>query len=357
MFARKSLKTLESWHQSRKRKPLILRGARQVGKSSLVSLFARLKNLNLIEINFETTFLESLKKSVIDIELVLQDLELTTGKKLNPQKDLIFLDEIQKCPNALLSLRYFYENKSEYAVIAAGSLLDFLLQDTEISFPVGRVDFLTLGPVSFSEFLKATKQDLLYEEFNKNLQKSSNVAHRLLMDQYRIFCAIGGMPESVQVYLDSKDFFAVRKIHRSILQTYKADFLKYAKKHEIFRCEKIFDYVPTHLGQKIKYTEIDSNEKARDLKKAIETLRYARVLYSVSHTNATAVPLQAFMDDTVFKLFFLDIGLSLTHAEEEFKNILHGESVLSGPMAEQYVAQHLAHLDPERECICIFCII
>lgn len=319
-----------------------------MGKSSLVKIFAAENKINLIEINFETTTLESLNEKVIDVDKILRDIELTIGRKINI-KDLLFFDEIQKNPNALLALRYFYEKKPDLAIIAAGSLLDFILQEADISFPVGRVDFLYLGPVSFSEFLKATKQDLLAEEFFKKLKDISAVTHRLLMEQYRLYCCIGGLPEAIQVYIDSDDLFAVRKTHRSLIQTYKADFLKYSKKHEIFRCDKVFDYVPTHLGQKVKYAEIDSNEKSRDLGKALKTLLYARVLQASYHTNATTVPLRAFMDETVFKLFFLDVGLALTHTEEDFKNIIHGETVLSGPIAEQFVNQHIAYLDSERD--------
>jgi hypothetical protein len=349
MFNRKSINDLLLWHKESKRKPLIVRGARQVGKSSLIKLFSQSAELNLIEINFENISIESLNDKIIDIEKIMRDIELKIGKKINFKNDLIFFDEIQKCPNALLSLRYFYEKKPEIAIIAAGSLLDFLLQDTDISFPVGRVDFFFVGPVSFLEFLRATKQDLLIDEYHKEWNEISETGNQLLMDQYRLYCCIGGMPEAVQTYIETRDLLVVRKIHRSILQTYKADFLKYAKKHEIFRCDKIFDYVPTHLGQKVKYVEIDSNEKSRDLKKAIQTLIYARILHAVNHTNATAVPLRAFMDENIFKLFFLDIGLTLTHTEEEFSNILHGNSILSGATAEQFIGQHLAHLDPKLD--------
>lgn len=349
MFYRKTIKKLETWYSQKKRKPLILRGARQVGKSSLVQLFSSQKGLNLVEINFEVTQLESLDEKVINIEHIVRDIELSIGRKLNPESDIIFFDEIQKNAQALVSLRYFYEKKPDLAVIAAGSLLDFLLHDESISFPVGRVEFLYIGTVSFSEFLSATKQDLLVEEYDKNLKKVSLKAHKLLMEQYRLYCCVGGMPEAVQTYIDHNDLFMVRKAHNSIIQTYKADFLKYAKKHEIFRCDKIFDYVPTHLGQKIKYSEIDSNEKSRDLSRAIKTLLYAQVLLASYHTNATAVPLRAFIDETVYKLYFLDIGLSLSHTVEEFKNILNGDSVLSGPIAEQYVNQHIAHLHSENE--------
>lgn len=349
MFYRKSIKNLESWYSQKKRKPLILRGARQVGKSSLVHLFAAQKSLKLIEINFEITQLESLAENVINIEKVIRDIELSIGRKLDPEADIIFFDEIQKSPQALVSLRYFFEKKPDLAVIAAGSLLDFLLHDESISFPVGRIEFLYIGTVSFTEFLLATNQELLAEEYDKNLKNISLKAHKLLLEQYRLYCCVGGLPEAVQTYIDSHDLFAVRKIHNSIIQTYKADFLKYAKKHEIFRCDKIFDYVPTHLGQKVKYSEIDSHEKSRDLSKAIRTLLYAQVLLASFHSNASAVPLRAFMDETVFKLYFLDIGLSLSHTAEEFKNIFNGDSVLSGPIAEQYVNQHIAHLHPENE--------
>lgn len=349
MFQRKSIQNLKLWYSAKKRKPLILRGARQVGKSSLVHLFAKENNLNVIEINFESKIIESLSKEIIEIDQILRDIELLISRKINPELDLIFFDEIQKSPQALLSLRYFYEKKPQIAIVAAGSLLDFLLYDTEISFPVGRVDFLYIGPVSFSEFLTALKNEILLEEFHQKLEKVSASAHKILLETYRLYCCVGGLPEAVQSYLDTNELLNVRKIHRSILQTYKADFLKYAKKHEIFRCDKIFNYVPSHLGQKVKYVEIDPHEKSRDLRNAIQTLIYSKVIMASYHTNATAVPLSAFKDENIFKLYFLDIGLSLTHMEEDFQNILHGESILSGPIAEQYINQHLSYLNPEKE--------
>jgi len=349
MFQRKSLQNLKQWYKDPKRKPLILRGARQVGKSSLIHLFCQEKSLNLIEVNFESQSIESLKKETIEINQVIRDIELLIDRKLNPEKDLIFFDEIQKSPQGLLSLRYFYEKKPQLAIIAAGSLLDFLLHDTELSFPVGRVEFLYIGPVSFSEFLFALNKETILEEYHKKLSSISETGHRMLLELYRVYSIVGGLPEAVQTYIERQDFFKVRKIHYSILQTYKADFLKYAKKHEIFRCDTIFNYVPAHLGQKVKYVEIDPHEKSRDLRQAIQTLLYAKVLMASYHTNATGIPLSAFKDETIFKLYFLDIGLSLTHMEEEFQNILHGDSILSGAMAEQYINQHLSYLNPEQE--------
>lgn len=349
MFQRKSLTNLRQWYKGSKRKPLILRGARQVGKSSLIQLFCKEQSLNLIEINFESQSLESLKKETIEIDPILRDIELLIDRKFNPDNDLIFFDEIQKSPQALLSLRYFYEKKPQIAIVAAGSLLDFLLQDSEISFPVGRVEFLHIGTVSFSEFLFAMNKEMLLEEYHKNISSVSETGHRLLLDFYRLYCIIGGLPEAVQTYADSQDLFKVRKIHRSILQTYKADFLKYAKKHEIFRCDTIFNFVPSHLGQKVKYIEIDPHQKSRDLRQAIQTLLYAKVIMASYHTNATGIPLSAFKDETIFKLYFLDIGLALTHMEEAFQNTLHGDSILSGSIAEQYINQHLSYLNPEKE--------
>ncbi len=349
MFQRKSIKNLNQWYQGRKRKPLILRGARQIGKSSLVYLFCKEKSLNLIEINFESKILESFKKEAIDVDSILRDIELMIGRKINPDKDLLFFDEIQKSPQALLSLRYFYEKKPEIPIIAAGSLLDFLLFDTDISFPVGRVEFLYIGPVSFLEFLMALKKEMLIEEYHKKIDSISETGHRLLLEVYHLYCSVGGMPEAVKIYLETQDLLSVRKAHHSILQTYKADFLKYAKKHEIFRCDTIFNFVPSHLGQKVKYVEIDPHEKSRDLRQALHTLLYAKVIMASYHTNATAVPLSAFKDESIFKLYFLDVGLSLTHMAEEFQNILHGESILSGAIAEQFVNQHLCYLNPEQE--------
>ncbi len=344
MFKRKDLTHLRAWLHEAGRKPLLLRGARQVGKSSLVKKLAEDEHRHLVEINFETQTLPSLKHETIQIDLVLKEIELLMGRKFNTEKDLLFFDEIQKSSNALASLRYFYEKYPAIPIIAAGSLLDFLLQNENISVPVGRIEFYFLGPVTFSDFLLAKDKLLLIEEFNLKPGKISEKGHELLLSEWQNYLSVGGMPESVQADIDGKDIFSIRKIQKNILNTYRADFLKYSRGSQALRCEDVLNYLPGHLGQKVKYSNINPNERAPNLKYAIHLLALARVILPVIHTNATSIPLKSVADESILKLFHLDCGL--VNSELQLLGLPDLESPLQGTIKEQFVAQHLAYLDP-----------
>jgi predicted AAA+ superfamily ATPase len=347
VFARKSLETLKQWYLSKKRKPLVLRGARQVGKTFLVKQLAQAMNLQLIEINFELQSLRSLGSPVIEMRDLLTEIELKVGRRLEPKNDLIFFDEIQKCPQALVALRYFYELHPQLAVVAAGSLLDFLFHDQAISVPVGRIEFHFLGPFTFSEYLAAKNKHLLVEEFRKPAEQMGVDAHDLLMKEWNSFLITGGMPECVQAEVDGGDLFEIRKIQKNLFNTYKADILKYSKGTQIIRCETVFDYVPGHIGQKVKYSEVDPDERAINLKAAIQLLIYARIILPVYHSNATSLPLKSVADERIYKLFHLDVGL--VSAGLQIDSFLDANSPSFGPMSEQFVAQHLAYLDPSDD--------
>lgn len=344
---RKAIKDLATWLSSKHRKPLVLRGARQVGKSTLVKDFALEAKLNLIEINLEERSLQTFSSKTIDIHKIILEIELIIERRINPEKDLVFIDEIQKSTTALMSLRYFYEKRPDLKVIAAGSLLDFVLNDEQFSFPVGRVEFYKVGPLLFSEFLEATKNEILIEEFQKPLAKISDIVHQKLIELWKIYSMIGGMPEVVSLYFENKkDFNLARKTQKNILFTYKADIMKYSKQSQIVRCDKVFDWIPGSLGEKVKYSEIDRNEKARDLKIAIDTLSYARVITKCFHCNAMKLPLAMSKDESVYKLYHLDSGLAAAMMDLDVKSYLLNEDSYNGKLAEQVVAQNLISLNP-----------
>lgn len=347
MFKRKNLEALKTWHSSKKRKPLVLRGARQVGKTFLVKQLANELRLNLIEFNFEIDTLKTLETPTLNIDHLIKEIEWKLERKIQPSHDLIFFDEIQKSPKALSALRYFYEKFPELAVIAAGSLLDFLFQDKAISIPVGRIEFHFLGPVTFSEYLLAKNKNLIYEEFMKDPAQISRAAHELLKKEWEAFVITGGMPECVQAEVEAEDIFKISKIKKNIFNTYRADIIKYSKGSQIVRCETVFDYVPGHIGQKVKYSEIDPDERAKNLREAVKLLTYARIILPVHHSNATSLPLKSVADERIFKLFHLDVGLVSSGLQAHFP--LDPNSPSFGALSEQFVAQHLAYLDPFDE--------
>jgi predicted AAA+ superfamily ATPase len=339
---RSAIQDLALWYKSSKRKPLIIRGARQVGKSTLIKNFALKQGLNLIEINLEEKTLNSFLHPNIDIQKIISEIELNLGRKIVADTDLIFIDEIQKSKNALMSLRYFYEKYPHLAVVAAGSLLDLVLNDEDVSFPVGRVEFYQMGPVRFSEFLMASENLPLIETWSKPLHQITNIEHEKLNEFWRYYIIVGGMPEAVSEFYDSNfDFLIIKKIHKNLLSSFRADILKYAKKNQLLRCSRVFDWTTGHIGQKVKFSEIDSDEKARDLKVAIETLVHARVVSACYHTQAMQLPLSASRDEKIFKLYFLDCGLVSTSMDFSFDSYLTKENAYNGPLMEQAVVQNL----------------
>lgn len=338
---------LNKWFHREKRKPLVLRGARQVGKSTLVRQFAKLQGLSLLEINLEKKKLSSLKGEGIHMASLLQEIEIICNQRL-AASSLIFFDEIQEQPKLLAVLRYFYEEHPHLAVIAAGSLLEFALSQEIYSVPVGRIEYYFLGPMKFSEFLEALEEKMLLEYLQKTPAPFIEVAHSRLVARYKEYLFVGGMPEAVETYIRTSSPLEVLRVQRSILQTYEDDFVKYAKHSQIERLRRVFNYIPGHLGQKIKFSEIDREEKSRDLKAALNLLIQARIVIPVYHTNANALPLKAQADESVLKLYFLDVGLTncLQGTEWTALTSLSKEELFNkGATAEQFIAQHLFYKD------------
>ncbi|RKX92986.1 MAG: AAA family ATPase [Spirochaetes bacterium] len=336
---------LEEWIRLKRRKPLIIRGARQVGKSTLVRNFAREKGFDLFEVNLEL-FPDLTAFNSMNIDNILRDLEVLIQQQIS-SKTLIFIDEIQKYPIAITALRYFYEKRPEIPVIAAGSLLEVVLEDMEYSMPVGRIEYLYLGPMTFFEFLSALKEETLLESCrSKNIVEISPDMFNRLVERYREFLFIGGMPEAVLTYAETKSGLAVERIHRSIVETYIEDFAKYKKRVNTVHLEMVFNYISTHVGQKIKYSNISRDHQSRELKKAFNLLVKAGVILPVYYSSCSGIPLKAGIDTRVVKPYFLDVGL-MNHqyglSWNDFSSLQSQQLFNIGVASEQFAAQHLIY--------------
>ncbi|MFM8765325.1 MAG: ATP-binding protein, partial [Spartobacteria bacterium] len=257
MIKRKVASVLENWLRKSHRKPLVLRGARQVGKSTLVREFAKAAGLELLEVNLERhAALDSVFRS-LDVVRLVREIEGLLGRRVVTENALLFLDEIQATPHALAALRYFYEEMPGLPVVAAGSLLEFTLADHEFSMPVGRVEYLHLGPVAFSEFLAAADSGLVsYLEAAGRFEEIPETAHARLVERLREFLFIGGMPAAVREFLEGGSLVAVREVQRSIVETYQDDFAKYARREMLARLQSVFQRIPANIGRKIKYVNL-----------------------------------------------------------------------------------------------------
>ncbi len=339
------LDALQDWFARPNRKPMVLRGARQVGKSTLVRIFAGQAGLDLMEINLERyLYLENhFKRS--EIELILKEIQGITKKTLNPNT-LLFLDEIQATPHALACLRYFKEDRPELPVIAAGSLLEFTLSDHSFSMPVGRIEYRHLGPLTFKEYLYASAPELV--EHVESCTPDSPVpqsVHQQLTTRQREYMMVGGMPEAVNEYLLSGSFENVQDVHRSICDTYLDDFSKYARKNDLLLLQTVFRNISRSIGKKVKYQAIYPDERAAKVRLAIDLLIKARVVNGVFSSKCTGIPLYGEINQKVFKPLFLDIGLVnyLTGLDWlAISSLTDRDLITEGALAEQFVGQHLA---------------
>lgn len=338
---------LDRWLVSKHRRPLLIRGARQVGKSFVVQEWGRKNFDNYLEINLEEQVsLRSIFTGDLTASRILENLELGSGVNLRQPNTLLFIDEIQCEPRALLALRYLYEQIPELAVVAAGSLIEFVFD--EVGLPVGRIDQLHMKPVTFSEFLGAMKKEHLRAAITKNdlTRAIPDIAHRQLLDLLRTYFYVGGMPEAVATYVDERDLGAVSHVHGRILAGYEDDFQKYSGKSEWTALRTVFSRAPSVVGDpRVKYVRLDREIRSEKLKSALVLLTKSQVLSRVVSTYAASPPLKSAAEEKCFKIIFLDIGL-LHHALGfDWRRISLDDDltqIKSGAFAEQFVGQELA---------------
>jgi len=354
---RNQLKQLEYWYNKPNRKPLIIRGARQVGKSTLVRLFAEQQQCEITEVNLERyPDLDAMFK-LKDSSRLLDALEALPGVSEFEPSTLLFLDEIQSIPEAIPMLRYLFEDRPQLAVIAAGSLLEFVLSKHQFSMPVGRVEYCHMGPMTFTEFLDAIGEYKLRSIICSYTlgQTIEPIIHKRLLTLLRSYFYVGGMPEAVSVYANLKRIRDVAEVHNSIIETYRDDFPKYTGTRNLNRIQQVFNFAARNVGKKVKYSHFSSDHQSAVIKTDIELLCMARVLSKVVHSHCNGLPLQADNNEKIYKLIFLDIGLMNTICGLGWHNINQMQDqmlVNEGIIAEQFIGQHLQTLiadSPNRE--------
>ena len=338
---------LLEWKNSLSRLPLIVRGARQVGKSYTIEKFGRDNFDSVVTINFE--LLPNFKDcfSNLNPDHIIPEIEGLVKQSIVPKKTLLFLDEIQECPQALRSLRYFKEKLPDLHVIAAGSLLEFTLNDADFSFPVGRIQFMPMFPMSFVEFLMALGEDrLLTLMENVSLEKPfSEAIHRRLLELVRQYLIIGGMPAVVNRFVQDDSRLEAFSLQESLLRTYELDFGKYASKTTYKYLGKLYERAPELVGKHVKYSKIDpdSGLGAKAFKEPLNQLCHAGLLKHVFATYANGIPLRAEKREKKFKIIFLDVGLWRCSMGLDMINIKQENLMMvnSGALTEQFVGQEL----------------
>ena len=342
---------LVEWKNREKRKPLVVRGARQVGKSYLVEDFANKEFTVRLTVNADRDR-EFLRRIINEPPVrMLQLLELEYDRRLIPGEALIFFDEIQAVPELLARLRYFYEELPALHVIAAGSLLDFVLEDHSFSMPVGRIEYLHLGPMTFGEFLDATGNER-WSGFLASYgcrETMPDAAHQTLLRLFRTFLALGGMPEAVETFARTHSLLEADRVKEAILGTLRDDFAKYSRRVNHDRLLRVFGRLPALAGQRFKFVNVSREDSAREIGHCLHLLELARLVYKVRQSSCSGLPLGAQVKEDAFKVLFLDCGLLLracglgaAAVERESDLML----VNSGAAVEQVVGQHLLHARP-----------
>lgn len=344
---RYKIEDLKKWKNSKNRKPLILRGARQVGKTWLMKEFGENEYEKCAYINLDDNEkMEQLFSGDFDIKRILQGLKLESGVNIEPENTLIIFDEVQEVPKALKSLKYFCENAREYHIVAAGSLLGVAMHEGT-SFPVGKVDFMDIYPLNFSEFLIALGEKNLVDLINSNDMELIKVFSDKLKDYLRQYMFIGGMPEVVESYVEKKDFIDVRRIQNTLLTAYEQDFSKRAPNEIVPRIRQLWNNIPTQLAKENKkfiYGLIKEGARAREYERALSWLIDSGLIYQVNRVKDCKIPLSAYQDFSAFKLYLLDVGLLCAKAEIDPITILEGNKIFiefKGSLTEQYVLEEL----------------
>ncbi len=346
---REIYKDLISWKESKRRKPLILKGARQIGKTYILKAFGEKEYLNTAYINFEEDpEAKFLFEGSLDPQKILEKLSLYLSIKIVPEKSLIIFDEIQECPSALTSLKYFNENANEYHLAAAGSLLGIRMRESG-SFPVGKVNFLDLFPFSFEEYLDGIGKSNLRTVLNNvnNMESINEIFHNELTEYLKLFFFIGGMPEAILQYRKDKDFGAVREIQKEILIAYSMDFSKHPTKSEAINILNVWNSIPTQLAKenkKFQYSSISKQAKGERYRDSIDWLVTAGLIYRSFNLKTPKLPISAYCESNNFKLFLLDVGLLGAMLNLTGKTIVERNKLFleyNGAFTENYVAQEL----------------
>lgn len=344
---RDTIEALKNWKQSTTRKPLLLRGARQVGKTWLLQEFGRTCYKNCVYINFEETIsLQMLFVNDIDIKHIITTLEIHSGTAITPNDTLIIFDEIQAAERALTSLKYFCENAPQYHIVAAGSLLGITMP-YKTSFPVGKVDFIDLHPLSFTEYLKALGEHKLVELLQENNWNTIQIFKEKIQTHLRSYFFVGGMPEVVNNFAQNKNYDDVRLIQKRILQSYEGDFSKHAPHAILPRIKMVWQSIPAQLSKENKkfiYGVIREGARAKDFELAIQWLVDAGLLIKNNRISKPEMPLTAFEDFFAFKLYLHDIGLFSALCGIDSKTLIQGNELylqFKGAITEQYVMQQL----------------
>lgn len=337
---------LESWKASDKRKPLVLKGARQVGKTVLLQEFGRTCFSHMVYLNFDKDRkLASYFTDTIDVPTIISALSILFNTEITTDT-LIFFDEIQECPRALASLKYFCEDAPEYPVVAAGSLLGIALHPGT-SYPVGKVQELELFPMTFLEFMEATGN-----ERYATLARSGDIAmistfHETFIQMLRYYYYVGGMPEAVAEYVSSRNYQTVRRIQETILSNYRDDMSKHAPVTAVSRIHDLWDSVPVQLGKENKrfiFGHIRDGVRARDYEVALQWVLDCALAYKVCRVTKPALPLAAYSDKGIFKLYLGDVGLLGAASDLDAVTLLEGDAMFvefKGALTEQYVHQQL----------------
>jgi len=333
---------LLQWMISKPRKPLLMRGARQVGKTHAVRLLGEAFT-HFVEINFEKRqdFIEIFEKN-LDPFRIIDALTAMTNQSIIPGETLLFFDEIQSCPKAITALRYFYEEIPELHVIAAGSLLDFAIE--EVGVPVGRIQYCFVHPMTFMEYLAALGNKSLFEMILQQQQPLSEIFHLKLFDILGRYMLLGGMPEVIAESLNQNSLPTVSRLQHSIIDTYRDDFPKYARKFQIKYVEALFNQIPHFIGQSFKFSNIQGNYQKRELEPALNLLMKAGIIHKIYRTAGNGIPLGAEANLEKFKLLFLDIALNQVMLGNKTSNWLLNpleEFINKGFLAEAYVGQEI----------------
>lgn len=347
---RTATEKLHKWKMKKNKKPLIIRGARQVGKTWLMKNFGKTAYKQVVYVSFDNNKqMKELFEGDMKIERIIIGLELYVGHKINAQDTLLIFDEIQEVPKALTSLKYFNENAPEYQIMCAGSLLGVALHQGT-SFPVGKVEFLDLYPLSFKEFARAMGKEQFMEVLEKGDFNLANTFKQDYIDLLKYYYYVGGMPEVVVSFSDNRDFNEAREIQKRILAAYEQDFSKHAPNEVVPRIRMLWNSIPSQLtkeNKKFVYGLIKEGARAKDYEMPMLWLTDCGLVHKVQRVTTPSLPLKAYEDLKAFKLFMLDVGLLSCMVRLDQRVLLDGNELFKefkGALTEQYVLQQLKTL-------------